>query len=559
MPYDDVLPKSIKEALEKLILIPTYGERGAGRLLYNLLKMPKEKRLEVIKSLNEAAEKIKPCVECGLYTEEEICNICASPKRSKRFICVVEEPQDAFAIEKLERYTGVYHVLGGYLREELNFPEVSELDVVRHYTRLSQLNYAIDTTMVPLGSCTMKYNPRINEELANLDSFKNIHPTTPKEEAQGTLRLMYELKELLKEIGGFKEVSLQPAAGAHGELLGLLMILAYHRDRGNTHKNKVLVPDTSHGTNPATASLCGFEVITIKSDEKGELDWEDFQRNLKDDVACLMITNPNTLGIFERKIKKIAEALHRKDALLYMDGANMNALVGMARPGDWGVDVMHFNLHKTFSTPHGGGGPGGGAIGVSERLEPYLPVPQVVFNGREYGLEWDRPKSVGKILAFYGHVGVMLRAFAYILSYGSEIKKVAQYAVLNANYLRHLLKGLLLDPYEGIPRMHEFVVSAQNLLKHDIKATDLAKALLEKGFYAPTIYFPLTVREALMIEPTETEIPQSIESFAAALKEIIELAQEEPESIKSMPTKTPVRRIKEAEANRKPVLRASLA
>ena len=283
--------------------------------------------------------------------------------------------------------------LGEYLREELNFPEVSELDVVRHYTRLSQLNYAIDTTMVPLGSCTMKYNPRINEELANLDSFKNIHPTTPKEEAQGTLRLMYELKELLKEIGGFKEVSLQPAAGAHGELLGLLMILAYHRDRGNTHKNKVLVPDTSHGTNPATASLCGFEVITIKSDEKGELDWEDFQRNLKDDVACLMITNPNTLGIFERKIKKIAEALHRKDALLYMDGANMNALVGMARPGDWGVDVMHFNLHKTFSTPHGGGGPGGGAIGVSERLEPYLPVPQVVFNGREYGLEWDRPKS----------------------------------------------------------------------------------------------------------------------------------------------------------------------
>ncbi|HCO38988.1 MAG: aminomethyl-transferring glycine dehydrogenase subunit GcvPB [Aquificota bacterium] len=449
--------------------------------------------------------------------------------------------------------------LGEYLREELNFPEVSELDVVRHYTRLSQLNYAIDTTMVPLGSCTMKYNPRINEELASLDSFKNMHPTTPKEKAQGTLRLMYELKELLKEIGGFKEVSLQPAAGAHGELLGLLMILAYHRDRGNTHKNKVLVPDTSHGTNPATASLCGFEVITIKSNEKGELDWEDFQRNLKDDVACLMITNPNTLGIFERNIKKIAEALHEKDVLLYMDGANMNALVGVARPGDWGVDVMHFNLHKTFSTPHGGGGPGGGAIGVSDRLEPYLPVPQVVFDGKEYRLEWDRPKSVGKILAFYGHVGVMLRAFAYILSYGSEIKKVAQYAVLNANYLRHLLKGLLLDPYEGVPRMHEFVLSAQNLLKYDIKAIDLAKALLEKGFYAPTIYFPLTVREALMIEPTETESPQTIESFAHALKEIISLAQENPEAIKSMPTKTPVRRIKEAEANRKPVLRASLA
>jgi len=449
--------------------------------------------------------------------------------------------------------------LGEYFREDLKFPEVSELDVVRHYTRLSQLNYAIDTTMVPLGSCTMKYNPRINEELASLEGFLNLHPMTPEDYAQGTLKLMYELKELLKEIGGFKEVSLQPAAGAHGELLGLLMILAYHRDRGNFHKRKVLVPDTSHGTNPATASLCGFEVITVKSNKEGELDWEDFQKKLSDETACLMITNPNTLGIFERRIRQIADALHERDALLYMDGANMNALVGTARPGEWGVDVMHFNLHKTFSTPHGGGGPGGGAVGVSERLVDYLPVPHVVFENGRYRLDWDRPKSVGKLLAFYGHVSVFVRALAYILSYGSQIDLVSKYAILNARYLRKLLKDLLLDPYEHVPCMHEFVLSAQNLLKWDVKAMDVAKALLDRGFYAPTVYFPLTVKEALMIEPTETESPQTLERFAKALEEIVKTAQENSEHLKSSPHKTPVKRIKEAEANRKPILKASLA
>lgn len=449
--------------------------------------------------------------------------------------------------------------LGEHYREELNLPEVSELDAVRHYTRLSQLNYAIDTTMVPLGSCTMKYNPRINEELASLEGFLNVHPMTPEEYAQGTLRLMYELKELLKEIGGFREVSLQPAAGAQGELLGLLMILAYHRDRGNFHKRKVLVTDTSHGTNPATAALCGFDVVVVRSDTSGELDWEDFKKKLTDDVACLMITNPNTLGIFERRIRDIARALHERDALLYMDGANMNALVGVARPGEWGVDVMHFNLHKTFSTPHGGGGPGGGAVGVSERLEPYLPVPQVVFEEGRYRLDWDRPKSVGKLLTFYGHVGVFIRALAYILSYGSQIDKVAKYAVLNARYLRSLLKGLFVDPYEHAPCMHEFVLSAQNLTKFDVRALDIAKALLDWGFYAPTVYFPLTVKEALMIEPTETESPQTLEDFAEALKNIVKTATEDPQKLKEAPLKTPVRRIKEAEANRKPIVRASLA
>ncbi len=449
--------------------------------------------------------------------------------------------------------------LGEYFREDLKFPEVSELDVVRHYTRLSQLNYAIDTTMVPLGSCTMKYNPRINEELANLEGFLSLHPMTPEDHAQGTLRLMYELKELLKEIGGFREVSLQPAAGAHGEFLGLLMILSYHRDRGNLHKKKVLVLDTSHGTNPATASLCGFEVITVRSNREGELDWEDFQKKLSDETACLMITNPNTLGIFERRIKEIADALHERDALLYMDGANMNALVGTARPGEWGVDVMHFNLHKTFSTPHGGGGPGGGAVGVSERLVDYLPVPHVVFEDGKYRLDWNRPKSVGKLLAFYGHAGVFVRALAYILSYGSQIDQISKYSILNARYLRKLLKALLLDPYEHVPCMHEFVLSAQNLLKWDVKAMDVAKALLDRGFYAPTVYFPLTVREALMIEPTETESPQTLERFAKALEEIVKTAQENPRLLKSSPNRTQVRRIKEAEANRKPILRASWA
>ncbi|MFN7065926.1 MAG: aminomethyl-transferring glycine dehydrogenase subunit GcvPB [Aquificaceae bacterium] len=444
---------------------------------------------------------------------------------------------------------------GDYYREDLKFPDVSELEVVRHYTKLSQLNYGVDTTMVPLGSCTMKYNPRINEELAN----KDTHPMTPDEQAQGLLRMMYQLKELLKEIGGFKEVSLQPAAGAHGELLGLLIILAYHGDRENPHKRKVLVPDTSHGTNPATASLCGFEVITVKSDQEGELDWEDFQRKLTDSVACLMITNPNTLGIFERRIKKIADALHEKDALLYMDGANMNALVGMAKPGHWGVDVMHFNLHKTFSTPHGGGGPGGGAIGVSDRLEPYLPVPQVVFDGNRYRLDWNRPKSVGKVLTFYGHTAVMLRALLYILSYGSELDKVAKYALLNSSYLKHLLKGLFLDPYEGVPPMHEFVLSAKNLLKYGVNAMDIAKALLDRGFYAPTIYFPLTVKEALMIEPTETESLTTLESFAQSLWDIVEMAKRDPSALRGSPKNTPVRRIKEAEASRKPILKASWA
>ncbi|NPB07626.1 MAG: glycine dehydrogenase subunit 2 [Aquificae bacterium] len=442
-----------------------------------------------------------------------------------------------------------------YLRKELNLPQVPEQEVVRHYTRLSQLNYAVDTTMVPLGSCTMKYNPRINEELASLPAFTEAHPLTPEEFVQPLLRIAYELKELLKELGGFSEVSLQPAAGAQGELLGLLLIRAYHEDRKNENKRVLLIPDSAHGTNPATAAVCGFEIRVVRSDQNGELDFKDFLQKLRDDVAGLMITNPNTLGIFERRIKDIAEALHERDALLYMDGANFNALVGRFRPGDWGVDVMHFNLHKTFSTPHGGGGPGAGPVGVSEKLKPYLPVPQVEFDGKRYYLNWENPKSVGRLLAFHGHFLVWVKALAYILSYGREIKKVSEYAVLNARYLKHLLKGLFRDPYPETPCMHEFVLSATNLLKYGVRAADVAKRLLDYGFYAPTMYFPLIVKEALMIEPTETETPENLRQFAKALREIVREAKENPEILKNAPHSTPVGRIREAEANRKPVLR----
>ncbi|RTZ60705.1 MAG: aminomethyl-transferring glycine dehydrogenase subunit GcvPB [Gammaproteobacteria bacterium] len=444
---------------------------------------------------------------------------------------------------------------GEYIREELNLPEVSELDAVRHFSRLSQLNFSIDTNFYPLGSCTMKYNPKVNERVASFEGFLNLHPLQDEETVQGILEVAYLLKEYLKELGGFADVSLQPAAGAQGELLGLLLISAYHRDKGNTTKDIILVPDSAHGTNPASAAIAGFKVLTVKSDKNGELDWEDFKKKLNDRVAALMITNPNTLGIFERKIKDIADALHEKDALLYMDGANFNALIGRMRPGDWGVDVMHFNLHKTFSSPHGGGGPGSGPVGVSERLKPYLPVPQVEFDGNRYYLNWNIPKSVGKVLTFYGHTAVWVRALAYILAYGKEIFKVADYSILNARYLRKKLEGLFTDPYKHVPCMHEFVLSAVNLKKYGVKALDVAKRMLDFKVHPPTMYFPLIVPEALMIEPTETESKETLDYFGEVCQAVVEEAKTNPEKLKNAPYTTPVRRIKEAEANRKPILR----
>ena len=460
-------------------------------------------------------------------------------------------PLDVERVNIEEYISGEY---GKYLRKELNIKAVSEIDIVRHYTNLSHKNYSVDTNFFPLGSCTMKYNPRINEKLASINILTDVHPLCPEEFIQGSLAIMYELKELLKELGGFDEVCLHPAAGAHGELTGLLMISAYHKDKGNFHKRKVLIPDTAHGTNPASASLCKFEVVPVRSNERGQIDMDDFMKKLDDETACLMITNPNTLGIFEENIKEIAEELHKRDALLYMDGANFNALVGLFQPGKWGVDVMHFNLHKTFSTPHGGGGPGSGPLGISKKLIPFLPVPQVKRKGDKYILNWDIPKSIGKIISFYGHYNVFIKALAYILYHGKDLKKVAEFSVLNARTLRKLLRGVFKDPYENIPCLHEFVLSATNLIKYGVKAMDVAKRLLDYGFYAPTVYFPLTVREALMIEPTETESLENIKNFAETLKNIVKEIKRNPDIVKKAPHRTPVRRIKEAEANRKLIL-----
>ena len=440
------------------------------------------------------------------------------------------------------------------LREDLPFLGESELEVVRYFTRLSQKNFSVDSHFYPLGSCSMKYNPRINEEVSHYRGFLNSHPLCDEGFVQGCLKVMFLLQELLKELGGFKGVSLQPMAGAQGELTGLLMIKKFHRLK-RSGKDVVLIPDTAHGTNPASASMVGFKVLVVKSNKEGEMDFDDFMRKLDDRVACLMITNPNTLGIFERRIGEVAEELHKKGALLYMDGANFNALVGRFRPGDWGVDVMHFNLHKTFSTPHGGGGPGAGPVGVSQKLLDFLPVPLVAFDGKRYYLNYKVKHSVGRLSTFYGNFLVFVKALAYLLRLGDSIKDVSTFSVLKARYLRELLKGVLKDPFPNSPTMHEFVLSAAPLLKYGVRALDLAKGLLDKGFHAPTIYFPLIVRESLMIEPTETETFKTLREFAKALKELVELAKREPKKLKELPKNTPVGRVDEVKANRQLVVR----
>lgn len=430
-------------------------------------------------------------------------------------------------------------------------PELTEPDVVRHYVGLSKLNMSVDTHFYPLGSCTMKYNPKRNERLAALRGIVDLHPYQPESTIQGILELVWSCQRMLAEIAGLPAVSLQPAAGAHGELTALLVAAAYFRDLGQ-RRETVLIPDSAHGTNPASAAMAGFRAVGLRSTPEGLVDLDELAARLDDRVAVLMITNPNTLGLFEPNIVRIAEMVHGVGALLYLDGANMNAILGVARPGDVGADLMHFNPHKTFSGPHGGGGPGAGPIAVRDVLAPYLPVPLAERTGDGYRLDFDRPKSIGRVRSFFGNTGVLVRMFCYILTHGPEgLRRVAEDAVLNANYLLAKLAPLI-DVPRGRRAMHEFVASAARLKsERGVAAMDLAKRLLDYGFHAPTVYFPLVVREAMMIEPTETESRQTLDAFAEAIEQIL---QEPVETLHEAPHTTPVGRPDEVRAARQPVL-----
>ena len=438
----------------------------------------------------------------------------------------------------------------------LVLPEVSEQDLVRHYTRLSQRNIGIDTQLYPLGSCTMKYNPKVNEDVAARDGFRNIHPYQPDVTVQGALEVLYDMEHWLSEISGMPAVTLQPTAGAQGELTALLVCKAYHDSKGRAPK-VVLVPDSSHGTNPASASYCGYTVETVKSKPDGTVDLDDLKPRINANVACLMMTNPNTVGIFEKDITTIAKWLHEVDAQLYYDGANLNAICGMARPGDMGCDMMHFNVHKTFSTPHGGGGPGAGPIGVKEHLRPFLPVPRVLKEGTKYRLEHSSPQTIGRIRTFYGNFGILVRGLCYVKSFGADgLPEIAKQAVLNANYLLALLKDDFQSPY-GDRCMHEFVLSLTDYKKKNgVSALDVAKRLADYGYHAPTVYFPLIVPEAIMIEPVETESKETLDAFADTLKKIM---TEDPAILHAAPVNTPVGRLDEVGAARNPVVKWSAA
>lgn len=445
-------------------------------------------------------------------------------------------------------------------RQNLPMPELSEIDVVRHFTRLSQLNYCIDVGMYPLGSCTMKYNPKINEETSRLPGFGLIHPLQPEITVQGAMALMYDLQEWLKEIGGFAGITLQPAAGAHGELTGILIIRAYHESRGDHQRTKVLIPDSAHGTNPATSAMSGMEVIQIPSDGRGNVDLTALKAQCNENLAGLMLTNPNTLGLFDENVLEVIRLVHEAGGLVYGDGANMNALLGIVRPGDLGIDVLHYNLHKTFSTPHGGGGPGSGPVGVAAHLVDFLPGPlvDVIEEGDEeipplFG--WVMPaKSIGRVKAFNGHFGMIVRAYTYIRMHGPDgLRAVSQYAVLNANYLLQLLKDTYHLPYDRIC-MHEFVLEGRWDDAPDIHALDIAKRMMDYGLHPPTNYFPLIVHEALMIEPTETESKQTLDAFVEVLQKIAQEAHTDPELLKSAPHNTPVGRLDEVKAAKDLVL-----
>ena len=478
-------------------------------------------------------------------TEPQLCDLSVSGRQG------IDFPEPDVPLSPLPE---------GFIREELPLPELSELDVIRHYTRLSQLNYSIDTGFYPLGSCTMKYNPKINEETARYTGFAFTHPLQPVETVQGNLAMMYTMQEFLKEIGGFAGLTLQPAAGAQGELTGVLIIRAYHRSRGDTRRDKILIPDSAHGTNPATSAMSGLRVVEVKSDSRGNVDLEALKQECDDTLAGLMLTNPNTLGLFDEHVEEVIRLVHAAGGLVYGDGANLNALLGIIRPGDVGFDVMHFNLHKTFSTPHGGGGPGSGPVGVAAHLVDFLPAPlvDIIEPGDEempplFGFITP-PKSIGRMKSFHGHFGMVVRAYTYISMQGAPgLRAIADYAVLNANYLLSLIKGVYHLPYDRLC-MHEFVVEGQWADAPDIHALDIAKRLMDYKFHPPTNYFPLIVHEALMVEPTESESKETLDAFAQALLKIAEEAHQEPALLKEAPHTTPVGRVDEVKAAKELVL-----
>jgi glycine dehydrogenase subunit 2 len=455
----------------------------------------------------------------------------------------------------LESETAQAAIPESLLRDDIpGFPELGELEVLRHFTNLSHQNFGIESQFYPLGSCTMKYNPKVNEVVARLPGFAQIHPLAPVERLQGALQLLYDLERMLVMISGMDAVSLQPSAGAQGELTGLMVIRAYLKEKGSP-RTKIIVPDTAHGTNPASSTLCGYDVVQISSTAQGVIDAATVATAMDEDVAALMITNPNTLGLFEKDIEAIAEVVHRKGGLVYLDGANLNALMGVAKPGHMGVDVLHMNLHKTFSTPHGGGGPGAGPVAVKEGLRDYLPVPRIVKKNDTFELLEAYPKSIGRVRSFFGNFGILVRAYTYIISLGSDgLEESSRMALLNANYIRKKLEKTYQIAYSE-PCMHECVFTDRLQHKYGVTTLDIAKRLLDYGFHPPTIYFPLVVSGALMIEPTETETRETLDAFVDAMLAIAQEAKENPDLVKTAPHSTPVRRLDEARAARRPILR----
>lgn len=437
--------------------------------------------------------------------------------------------------------------------DKLPLPEVTELTAMRHFIELSEKNHCIEKGFYPLGSCTMKYNPRVNEAVSNLLRFKSLHPHLPVTMTQGALEVMYELQNFLADITGLDKVTLQPAAGSHGELTGMLIVKAYFRKKGE-HRNKVIVPDSAHGTNPASAKMSGFDIIQVDSNEKGQVDIEKLKSIVDDKVAAIMLTNPNTLGLFEENILEIAQIMHNAGSLLYYDGANLNAIMGIVKPGDMGFDIIHMNLHKTFAAPHGGGGPGSGPVAVRKELQGFLPVPTVNFDGEKFYLDYNSPDTIGKVLSFYGNFGVLLRAYSYILSMGKHgLKQAAMDAVLNANYLRTQLKDTYTLPYD-YTCMHEFVLCGEKQKKQGVNTLGIAKRLMDFGFHPPTVYFPLIVHEAIMIEPTETESKETLDQFVEIMKQIATEIEENPEQVLKSPLKASVGKIDEVLAAKKPNL-----